>query len=155
MVKNLLCNTDKTGSIPGWRTKIPHAVEPTRHNQWAHVSQLESPRAAVKISCAATKIWHNQINKFFKKAYSPSLLAKDRSCAWWQVVVCSWLLSRQTKLKHYRDFSRYIHTNILAKCAKVIFQRGVLQREHLQNKCLENFPALCNFSPKMRELYHL
>ena len=27
VVKNLPCNAEDTGSIPGWGTKIPHAVE--------------------------------------------------------------------------------------------------------------------------------
>ena len=26
MVKNLLCNAEDVGSVPGWETKIPHAT---------------------------------------------------------------------------------------------------------------------------------
>ena len=45
MVKNLPCITRNTGSIPGWGTKIPHALEqlgPDATATKAHTSQLES-----------------------------------------------------------------------------------------------------------------
>ena len=38
MVKNLPSNAGDMGSIPGWRTKIPHAV-----GQLSRTSQLEKP----------------------------------------------------------------------------------------------------------------
>ena len=60
--KNLPCNAGDLGSVPGWETKIPHAME-----QQAPKSQLESPRAIrkEKIPQAATKIQCSQINKYF------------------------------------------------------------------------------------------
>ena len=33
MVKNLPCNAEDMGSIPGWGTKTPHATMKTRCNQ--------------------------------------------------------------------------------------------------------------------------
>ena len=43
VVKNLPCNAGVTDSIPGMRTKIPHA-----RNSQTHVPQLENPCAAMK-----------------------------------------------------------------------------------------------------------
>ena len=62
VLKNLPCNAGDLGSIPGWETKIPHAME-----QEALKSQLESPRATRKdkIPHDTTKIQCSQINKYF------------------------------------------------------------------------------------------
>ena len=54
MVKNLPSNAGDAGSIPGQRTKIPHAEE-----------QLTP--ATTKSPCAATKTQHSQINKYLKQ----------------------------------------------------------------------------------------
>ena len=63
VVENLPCNAGDAGSIPGWRTKIPHVLEqlslvpqlwypgilePVGHNQRAQVPHLE-------ILCTSTK----------------------------------------------------------------------------------------------------
>ena len=53
MVTNLPCNVGDTGSIPGWGTKIPHAMEHVSklsprvtttepENYGAHMAQIES-----------------------------------------------------------------------------------------------------------------
>ena len=47
VVKNSPSNVGDMGSIPGQGTQIPHAMgqlSPTRHNDWAHTPQRESPR---------------------------------------------------------------------------------------------------------------
>ena len=53
VVKNLPSNAGNAGSIPGWRTKIPHAagqlspwattIELARLNERAHVQQTKEP----------------------------------------------------------------------------------------------------------------
>ena len=48
MVKNLPSNAVYVGSVPGWGTKVPHAVEQV------------SPRVA-------TETQHGEINKHFKR----------------------------------------------------------------------------------------
>ena len=66
VVKNLPCNAEDVGSIPGWRTKILHATvqltpgtttaEPRSRNQRIH-------RPQQKILRATTKTPHSQKNK--------------------------------------------------------------------------------------------
>ena len=75
MVKNLPCNAGDTGWLPDWGTGIPHDAEQPdlrNHNaatepepSGAPVPQLENACTAVTIPCAATKIWHSQINEHF------------------------------------------------------------------------------------------
>ena len=50
MVKNLPCNAEDMGLTPGWRAKIPYAVEPLSlcTQLLSHVPQLESPFVAMK-----------------------------------------------------------------------------------------------------------
>ena len=72
VVKNPPSNAGDASSIPGWRTKIPHAAgqlsprtattEPACSG--ARVPQLErSPRTTTKSPRAATRTLHSQINK--------------------------------------------------------------------------------------------
>ena len=71
-----------TGSIPGWGTKISHALEQLtlhtttepKHNYLAHTPQLLSPRTTTrvcvpqwKILHVAIKTWLIQINKYLAK----------------------------------------------------------------------------------------
>ena len=83
MVKNPPCNAGDKGSVPGGRTKIPHAsdqlsLQPTvtelAHSRarvpqvlkpmssGVHAPQQKMLRDAVKILSAAVKTQHNQIN---------------------------------------------------------------------------------------------
>ena len=65
MVKNLSCNTEDMGSIPGQAAKIPYAVElllpraaitePVCHSYRAHVLQQKIPHNARKVLLAAVK----------------------------------------------------------------------------------------------------
>ena len=57
VVKNLLCNAGDTVSIPGQRTKIPHALEqPSPHTATPKsVPQLESLCTTTKDSTKAMK----------------------------------------------------------------------------------------------------
>ena len=53
VVKNLLCNAGDMGSIPGWRTKIPHDAEklsPCATTTGAQATQLESLCTAMEDS---------------------------------------------------------------------------------------------------------
>ena len=68
MVKNLPCNAGVTDSIPGMRTKIPHA-----QNNQTHVPQLENPCAAMKdpTSCKSDLMQPNkQMLKNTKMIYN-------------------------------------------------------------------------------------
>ena len=56
MVKNLSCNAEDADSIPGWGTKIPHAVEQLS----LHVTTREFTH------CKETKTRPGQINIFLK-----------------------------------------------------------------------------------------
>ena len=70
MVKNLSCSAGDTGLIPGWRTKIPQAVEqlsprastiePAHHSYRVRAVQW-------KVSHDATKAQRSQIYKIRKK----------------------------------------------------------------------------------------
>ena len=62
MVKNLPCNAGDMGLIPGWGTKMPHAM--------ACVPQLDSPCSATRILHAAAETQCSQINKSFKKDFN-------------------------------------------------------------------------------------
>ena len=84
VVKNLPCYAGDTSSIPGRRTKTPHAPEklslcaatrkPVSHNYWAHTLHQTIPHDTTKTICAATTTQCSQINKyFFFKIYDAEL----------------------------------------------------------------------------------
>ena len=58
-VKNLPCNAGDEGSIPGWRTKIPHAMEQTSlcAATIEPMPHLESPLAARKDPARWNEDW--------------------------------------------------------------------------------------------------
>ena len=62
VVKNLACSAGDAGLIPGWGTKIPHAVEQLKLCATArvHVLQRRIPREENKIRCS-------KINTYFLK----------------------------------------------------------------------------------------
>ena len=62
VVKNLPCNAEDVGSIPGWGRKILHAPE-----QGSPRTMRSNKR---KSPCAASKTLHSQINTLKKKKKS-------------------------------------------------------------------------------------
>ena len=60
-IKNLLCNAADVGSMPGWGSKIPHAME--------QLSPCTATRGSIccndttKVPCAASKMQCSQVNK--------------------------------------------------------------------------------------------
>ena len=79
VVKNPPSNAGDTSSIPGWRTKIPHAagqLSPGATNYWAHAPQLDSPRATNYNS--ATKPGRHDYRAHV--LWSPRATTKDLVC---------------------------------------------------------------------------
>ena len=74
VVKNLLCNAEDVGSIPGLGTKIPHAREqlnqhatttkPSSHSQRAHAPQWKILHDATMNPLATTKMGRKWISFF-------------------------------------------------------------------------------------------
>ena len=88
VVKNLPCNTRDAGSTPDWGTKIPQnneagtpqllspqALEPPCQNSRVPMPQWKIPHDSRQIPDALTETCCGQINKYFLKIKSKSLLS--------------------------------------------------------------------------------
>ena len=67
VVKNLPCNAGDAGLSSGQGTKIPQTVEQVSHKRATARETCTAgriPHDTRKIRHAATKAWHNQINKY-------------------------------------------------------------------------------------------